>query len=175
MTRRLIRTMLSTLSLMLVCAGAFGYGDTVSYGDFSYMTLKGIRTLAVEFTGLYPDYRRYGLEEAALRTAVERRLRTAGLQVVSRDEAVRLPGAALLRIETHANLVEYRYYSYAVSLKLKQKIPLPADPESFISETIWSTGATGIAEEYRLDKLNGEIDTLVEAFLKEHAAQNPAR
>jgi len=142
--------------------------------DYSYLTLKGVRAMTVRFQGFYGDFERYGVEETRLRDAVERRLRDSGFSVLSAEEAIRDPGAALMHINLHVNYGTYGYYSYAVSLKIKQKIALAGGPESFITETVWSRGTGGWVDALELRRLNGEIAGLVEQFLVEHRAQNGA-
>ncbi len=142
--------------------------------DYSYLALKGVRAMTVRFQGFYGDFERYGVEETRLRETVERRLRDSGLSVLNAGEAIRDPGAALMHVNMHVNYSTYGYYSYAVSMKIKQKIALAGGPESFVTETVWSRGTGGLVDPLELRRVNGEIAGLVEQFLAEHRAQNSA-
>jgi hypothetical protein len=167
--RRLLSALVCLLGL--VTPGARAQIDTRD----AYLTLKGIDTVAVTFTGLKSDYRRLGVDEGAMRERIEQRLRDAGLAVVSEDEAARTPGAALIRTDVRVNITDYHLYSYSVSLKVRQKIPLPASAESFISETIWTEGVNRMVQESDLDRMNRDFEDLVSVLLQTHAAQNPGR
>jgi len=162
-------------SIVLLALLSPRIGNAYNFGadeDTSYLGLKGIRTVALRLTGFYGDYERYGVYENRIRMAVEQRLQNAGLTVINAEEAFRMPGAALVQIDLRANYGTYGYYSYALGMKIKQKIPLASGAESFITETVWAEGTTGWVEDTQLDRVNNEITGLVDRFLTEHSAQN---
>ncbi|MGQ0656848.1 MAG: hypothetical protein ACT4NU_01945 [Chromatiales bacterium] len=162
-------------SIVLMALLAPRLGSAYNLGadeDFSYLGLRGIRAVAVQFDGFYGDYQRYGVDEGRLRAAVERRLQESGISVLSTEEVIRTAGAALMRVDMRANYGTYGYYSYAVSVKIKQKIALAGGPDSFVTETVWSRGTGGWVYGIQLDRVNREIAGLVEQFLVEHRAQN---
>ncbi len=160
----------SIIALVLVAVAA-----AAGAADFSAFTLRGVRTVAVQVDGVHADFARYGVVGERLAAQVEARLRAAGVEVVSARQAHELPHAALLevtfRVQHHAH--DYlHYYPYAVSVKLKQKLPLPSAEQAFVAETVWSDGRNGVEAPIHLSRLNGYVLALLEHFIADLEADN---
>lgn len=171
-----MRSLLLALTLLLTPTLApaewppvYGADD---WASFSNLTLRGVDTVAVRVRGVDATLQRVGVDASRLRAQVERRLGEASIRVVSEEEAVQRPGAALLELDVHASRADYGYYSYALLLKLKQKIPLPNDPAAFVSGVVWSDKVGGTMLESDLLRLDRETETLLGRFLEAHGAQN---
>ena len=143
-------------------------------GEFSYMTLNGVRAAAVEVYGVEPEFARYGLTPQPLRAAVEAQLRQAGIEVLSYDEAVRQPHAALVQLKLRTNQSEYQFYFYNFALEVREKIPLDNAAGGFISALIWSDARQGSVQPTDMPRLAGVADELVAGFVREHQTQNTA-
>lgn len=126
----------------------------------------GIQTLGVEISGIRQDYRRYGLDKAALTEHVAQQLKKAGFNVVPVEEIGDSPGAALLQVKL--DLVRsYLGYSYALSVKLIQKIQLVGLHDSLAPVTTWSsTGRSGFLRSGTLPRLRNYTADAVKEFIK---------
>ncbi|MCC7411235.1 MAG: hypothetical protein IT495_06350 [Gammaproteobacteria bacterium] len=165
------------LIVLLTCLSlAVHAGDGVA-GDPDYLgqTLQGVRAVTVRVDGVHPDFARYGVVGDALRLRVEERLRAAGIVVVDAGNAETARSTPVLAIDftVHDHTNDYfNHYPYLVSLKLKQKVPLPNAADAFIAATVWSDGRSGIEAPLRLSRLNDYVLTLVDHFIADLNAQN---
>lgn len=136
------------------------------------MALKGVRQVTLQMNGFSYDFDRIGLSEATVRSAVEQKLRAAGIELIDQKTANASPTSATMLVDLHANQNDYGIYSYATDIQLLQKIPLASGSQSFVNEKVWSRGTTGWARYTEMRKLNHEIDLLVDQFIAEYTAQN---
>lgn len=143
--------------------------------DLTYMTLNGLRSLAVQVDGVPKDFTRFGLDSETILMSTAEKLRENGIEVVDLQAAKLTPDAGLMRIKLKANENQYRFYHYGISIELKQKIPLNNPAGGFISGTIWRRGKTGTIMPTDLRQMNDHIAGLVAEFIKDYRAQNPAR
>ncbi|MCI0400419.1 MAG: hypothetical protein L0Z68_03840 [Gammaproteobacteria bacterium] len=174
------------LSLLLVAAPQVGAydGETTpstprdnSGGDFSDLTLKGIDAVTLQFNWTYygslsGDSKRYGLDQADLEKAITERLQQAGLGVLNYDEALKSPHAVLMQIDIGISSGSYRWYSYAVGVKVANKLPLSNTQGAFTPTTIWSDGRVGPVEQIELRRLGNYILGMVDHFIQDYRAQN---
>ncbi|MEZ5444324.1 MAG: hypothetical protein R3F45_00870 [Gammaproteobacteria bacterium] len=162
------------VALLAVALQANAQGlDFGSDRQIAHLALKGVRSVALSTRGFAPEFNRFGLSAAGVREVAESRLRARGIGILTEEQALRDPSAALLDLTLHANELDFGMYSCSINLQLRQKIPLGADSSSFITETVWSRGASGWKTDMELRYINGEVASLVDQFLLEHAAQNP--
>ncbi|MCI0401225.1 MAG: hypothetical protein L0Y67_04090 [Gammaproteobacteria bacterium] len=155
-------------SLGAYTQGGYAEGDG---GQFSNLTLKGIDTVTLRINGMSPDYKRYGIDKARWEKIMTERLQNAGLKVVTYDEALRTPNAALVQLDLFVNY-HYAYYSYGILLAVRHKVPLPSTAQSFVSDTIWSEYTNHYARNTDLGTVNGYIQTLLDHFIAAYHAQN---
>ncbi len=142
---------------------------------FSFQTLRGVKTVAVHVRGVDPDFRSLGFEAVSLQAAIETRLRAAGIEVIDTAQAVARADAALLEVAftVHDHTGDYfNNYPYAVSVKLKQKIALPGGGGSFVGETVWSDGRSGLEQPSHIARLGDYALALLEHFIADLQAQN---
>jgi hypothetical protein len=130
---------------------------------------RGVHTLGVAINGIHQDYKRYGLGEAKLLEHVAQQLEEAGFNLIPAEETWSSPSAALLRVDL--NLVySYLGYSYAISVKLVQKIKLAGPQGKLVPVITWSTGRSGFLRAPEISYLYDYITAAVEQFIK--AAQS---
>jgi hypothetical protein len=123
----------------------------------------------VAINGIHQDYKRYGLGEAKLLEHVAQQLEEAGFNLIPAEETWSSPSAALLRVDL--NLVySYLGYSYAISVKLVQKIKLAGPQGKLVPVITWSTGRSGFLRAPEISYLYDYITAAVEQFIK--AAQS---
>jgi hypothetical protein len=143
--------------------------------EFSFMTLNGLLSLAIQVDGVPRDFERYGLAAETISQQTATALRDNGIKVLKFDAAKKEPQAGLMKIKLTAHENQYRFYNYGVSIEVKQKIPLNNPAGGFISGTVWKKGSTGVVLPTELRKMNSIIGELVAQFLSDHRAQNRSR
>ena len=141
--------------------------------QFASHALRGMHRVNVAVEGVPADFARYGLRADELRKHVEDGLSAAGLQVA--DDAAAQSDAAVgqLRVKLTTVTSTYGYYSYAVSLQARRKIPLSADG-GFISQNVWSDGRSGISNPGELRKIYPVVDELLNGFVGAQGSDNVA-
>jgi hypothetical protein len=163
-----------TVALLAAALRADAQGlDFGSDRQIAHMALKGVRSVAVSTRGFAPEFERFGLSATGAREIVESRLRAHGIEILTEEQALQDRAAALMDLTLHANELDFGMYSCSTNLQLRQKIPLGADSSSFITETVWSRGTSGWRTDMELRFINGEVASLVDQFLADHAVQNP--
>jgi len=140
--------------------------------DFSYQTLEGIKTVAVQVEGINKDLYRYGFDPISLTKLLEHKLSTAGFKIISKEEVFHDETASLIKLKFNDIRSEYGFYSYGVDLAVKEKIPLPRRRNAFISATIWNEAAHGMMMYHEVYKLQKSVDELLESLITEHRNQN---
>lgn len=134
--------------------------------------LNGLRAVSVSVSDVDPRHRRFGLIPEGIKAMVEERLRSAGIEIVSESRALADEHAAMLDVSCRVVEGVAKYNSYAVGLKLKQKIPLPNSRTAFTTSTIWSDGQVGAIRQIEVNRLNGYIAEVLERFVADYRSQN---
>ena len=145
---------------------------TVRGDDFSYLTLRGLNTVTISFTGFKNDLQRFGVDKEKLRAMIENRLQNAGIKVVTAEQALKDPAAAQMLVDLHFNVAEYRYYSYSLVLKVNEKVPLPGQTRGFVSQTVWSKGTYGTVLDTSLLRISDDLGELTGHFVSDHMHEN---
>lgn len=144
--------------------------------NFANATLSGINTIAVNvdppIRSMNDELRNYGVSDVELEKKIAQRLRDAGFNVVSAEQALTDPEAALLKLRIRMIISNGSVYSYGLDLSLNQKAPLSGDSNSFYSIRTWSDGQVGGTQQTSLRSLNGYSMQLVENFIEAHRVQN---
>jgi hypothetical protein len=169
-----MRTGLAQLLTAVALAGVSFAAGAKGGGEFSYMTLNGLKEAAVELEGIDSSFARYGLTLPPLQAAVATQLRQAGIEIVSIDEARQRPRAALVQIKFRTNQSEYQFYFYNLALEVRDKVPLGNAAGGFISAVIWSDAQQGSVQPTDLPRIGKVMEDLVGAFVREYQTQNAA-
>jgi len=144
--------------------------------NFANATLSGINTIAVNvdppIRSVNDELRNYGVSDIELEKKIAQRLRDAGFNVVSTEQALADPEAALLKLRIRMIISHGTVYSYGLDLSLNQKAPLSGGSNSFYSIRTWSDGLFGGTQQTSLRYLNNYSMQLVENFIEAHRAQN---
>lgn len=159
--------LLTTLLLALALAPLVGADQS-----FSAHALRGVTRVAVTVEGVPADAGRYGLTALGVEQQIAARLTAAGLEVLPARQAASDRTAGLLQVKLTANLNFYSYYHYALSFRLQRKVPLDAEGASFIGETVWSRGQSGVLNPSDLARLYEVAGVLTEAFIAAQDADN---
>ena len=155
-----LRGLFMAVMMIAVCAM-----QTVSATDDGAGTqsLAAIRTVALQISGVNKDWARRGFDQTQLYAEVETHLQAAGFKVISPAALKDYPDAALLSLELHVNNTLVNW-SYLVFLKLKVKVPVPVNPEGFVTRTVWSDWKIGGVELDYPGRLREPIFSLLTEF-----------
>ncbi len=175
-----MKTLLRSRQLLLITVGLLAFNSSnASAHDhdsaLNYMTLNGLRAVALQIEGIQRDFTRFGLNADTILATTTKVLSDNGINVVDLDFAKSHPDAALMRIKLNANENQYRFYMYGISIELKQKLSLNNPAGGFISATIWRQGKTGVIMPTDLRQINDRIAELLAQFIDDYRSQNPKR
>lgn len=128
-------------------------------------TLSDVRRVIIQILGTNSrEWERYGFTDEELRRAIAGRLQARGIEVVAAGGSLGEPSTAVLEVDVHVNDQAF-LYSYQVFVRLKEKLPLPHDPQAFVTKTVWSDWKIGGFEAYNFGKLRAAILELVDRLL----------
>lgn len=139
--------------------------------QFAAHALRGMQRINVAVEGVNADFARYGLRAVEMRQRIEAKLAAAGLEVADDTVAARDAAVGQLRVKLTAIESSYGYYSYAVALQARRKIPLSADG-GFVSQAVWNSGQSGISNPSELRKIYSVVDELLAGFVSAHGRDN---
>lgn len=142
--------------------------------EFSYMTLNGITHLACVLEGVTPDLASFGVRGEQLERLLKDRLSATRLTLISPAQAVTEPRAALLEARLVANKDPHGFYYYGMKLKLRQKIPLGNPAGGYVSQVVWSDGASGMMQFNENFRVQNALSQLLDNFIRDFTAQNSA-
>ena len=94
-------------------------------------TLRGLKGVRVLVEKLPPEVEQEGLKRDQVQMEVESRLRTAGIKVLTKEEAFNTLGEPFLYINVNVNIAktESDIYPYGIDMSLIQKVSLLRDPK----------------------------------------------
>ena len=116
-----------------------------------------------------------GLKRDQLQMEVESKLRTAGIKVLTKEEASGASGEPYLYININVNIAktEADIYPYSIDLLLIQKVSLLRDPKLTSYAITWSTGGVGSIGKPILSQLAESVEQMVDIFIKAYLSENP--
>jgi hypothetical protein len=137
-------------------------------------SLRGISGLGVVVEDIGPDASADGLSQDAIRTAVERILRSQGIRVLTNMEKTRSGSAPYLYINVNTLKEELGLYAYAVTVDLKQVVGLLSIKGKQAWGTTWSASVVGMAREENLGQVIADgVEPLVKDFANDFLSANP--
>jgi hypothetical protein len=137
-------------------------------------SLRGISGLGVVVEDIGPDASADGLSQDAIRTAVERILRSKGVRVLTNAERTRSGSAPYLYINVNTLKEELGLYAYAVTVDLKQVVGLLSIKGKQAWGATWSTSVVGMAREENLGQVIADgVEPLVKDFANDFLSANP--
>jgi hypothetical protein len=126
--------------LAAVAAPAEGQGDF----EGSRRTLEGLDGVHVWVEEFEPEARRAGFDKDMFKAAVEMKLRSSGIEVLTEDEVRGVPGVPVVYLVVqpiHATPGEIAPYS--IEIQLHQLVYLGRDPTTRTLAATWGTAAIG--------------------------------
>jgi serine/threonine protein kinase len=117
--------------------------------------------IAVRLQGFTNEYDRYGLNGSAIAERVTAKLRAAGWEIVSLEQAARAGDIPMVDVIFHANLnTATLQYSYAASVKFKPTVDTKVREPGTKATPLWSDGRTGWSGAMDLRRINGYLDEM---------------
>ncbi len=138
-------------------------------------TFRGLKGVGVLVEKLPPEVEQEGFKRDQIQMEVESKLRTAGIKILTKEEAFNTPGEPFLYININVNIAktESDIYPYSIDLLLIQKVSLVRDPKLTSYAITWSTGGVGSIAKPILSQLAESIEKMVDIFIKAYLAENP--
>jgi hypothetical protein len=174
--KKQILTLMTALTLMLVSMPGSALYFSWDSQSLSNATLKGVNKVAVDVdppvNSLNSELQNYGVSDTDLENKISQRLRDAGFSVISAEQALTDPEAALLKLRIRLIIGYGLIYSYGLDLSLNQKAILYGGNDLHYSVKTWSDSQFGGMQQTSLPYLNTYSMELVENFIEAHRAQN---
>jgi hypothetical protein len=168
---------LSSILLLLLSAQTSAYYFSLDHQSFTNSNLKGVDTVAINIdppVGLHNmEINRYGVTKTELQNQLTQRIQEAGINVVSFEEALEDPNAALIELKLRVITSYSLYYSIGLNLSVKRKAPLAAGSGgAFYSIETWSDGTVGGGSQSDLTKIYTYTSQLVDKLIVAYQDQN---
>ncbi|OGT86830.1 MAG: hypothetical protein A3G42_03915 [Gammaproteobacteria bacterium RIFCSPLOWO2_12_FULL_47_76] len=171
-----ILTLMTALALLLASMPGSAFYYSWGSQTFANATLHEVKIIAVNvdppIRSMNDKLRNYGVSDIELEKKISQRLRDAGFNIISTEQALADPEAAQLKLRIRMIISHGTVYSYGLDLSLNQKAPLSGGSNSFYSIRTWSDGLFGGTQQTSLRYLNNYSMQLVENFIEAHRAQN---
>ena len=151
-------------SIVLFCSNMAAQNS-----EESRKSLKGITGFYVSVEQLDNAIEKEGLTTDQIRTDVELKLSTAGIQVFTKEQASHASGKPLLRVDLAIGSKQ-GLYPYALDIGARQMVRLERDPAVTVYATTWSVGSAGIAG---LLSVRDTVKDLLDEFLNAWLLENP--
>ncbi len=138
-------------------------------------SLKGLTAMSVDVEYAKPK-KDIGIDPAKIATNVEGKLKAAGIKVLTRDEALKAPGAPHLIVNLDAVEGKDGTVSFGLTLAVAQGCTLARDPNVKVpSCECWSRGKVGRANSGVPAFIDGQIASEVDNFVAAYTDVNPKK
>jgi len=129
--------------------------------------LKGV-SVAVENpqSNIEKYAQRYGLTREQIQKDVERRLVKAGVTVLDQEQWKKTPGRPVVYININTHLYQKYWYSYTVSVELRQIVTLEANPNVKTLADTWSVDMAAVANIGTLGTIKDNVNILTDRFIE---------
>ena len=165
--KKLIYLFVFIITLLLFASAAHA-----EFNPDNSLSLKGLVGVYVLVEKIPESVSKAGLTPEDIRLDIEKRLRKAGIPVLSRQEFVGAPGAPRIYFQVNAAEYEGKYlwssrkFAFSVRLELGQLATLSRDKNKEFYVTTWQTGAVGYSDAEKLVAIKDDILELVDRFIK---------
>ena len=138
-------------------------------------TLRGLKGIGVLVEKLPLEVEQEGLKRDQLQMEVESKLRTAGIKVLTKEEASGASGKPYLYININVNIAktESDIYPCSIDMLFIQKVSLLRDPKLTSYAVTWSTGGVGSIGKPILSQLRESVEAMVDVFVNAYLMENP--
>jgi hypothetical protein len=134
--------------------------------------LVGLKGVEVVIEQMQPEAESLGLTKEQLQTDVELRLRKAGIKVLTKREALFMPGMPWLYVNVNTLVRSgFPLLAYSVRVILNENVTLANGFQTV--GTIWSSETTGNVGTQRISQIRESVGDLVDGFINDYLAANP--
>ena len=161
-----------TVMTVLLSSSGFGYATD---GTSEEKTLRDVKALYVIVHGLDYEFEEYGLTQNKIQKDFEAKLRTAGIEVLTRDESLKEPGAPFLSLMVGTlrafTTKDTEFYFISIVIKFRQNVYLERVPKKKVPGiTTWSNTRFGINF---VHNIRSEVDGAIDKFIRAYLSVNP--
>lgn len=136
-------------------------------------TLRGLEGVMVIVEELSPDIVADGVTEAMIKSAAEKRLKAAGIEVLTEEKMLDTPGFPFLYINLNSiKLPGGGGYIYSIKTELYQVVALIRDTENICFASTWESSMVGILSESQVKTVVDTVLELVDEFAEDYVAVN---
>ena len=168
------------LSSSCVVLLLFWLGTATAFDeDISRQSLKGLRGFHIVIEELNANLMKYAkaqkiiLDKEQIKTAVEKRLQNAGIRVLPLQDMLNTPGKPVFYVNINTHEYEKYWYAYNIRTEVQQMASLESNPKMKMMAVSWSLNMTGVVNIGTMNRLQSNVDMLVDRFIAAYkAAQN---
>lgn len=136
-------------------------------------SLRGLNGVHVLVADLDTEDEIYGLDIAQIQKDIDDMLRAAGINVLTREEAMRTPGIPCLYVNVDTMKGSDGFYAYSTTVELLQGVYLIRNPDIRTYAETWSTGVKGIAAELNLKQtIQDDLRDILDVFINNYFSVN---
>ncbi len=158
-------------SMMIVVPSAYGV-DT----ELTRRTMAGLQGITVMVEELQPNILRYAqrfnLTKEQMQKNIEQRLVKQGIQVMSGDTWLKIPGKPVLYVNINTHEYEKYWYAFNITVNLQQIVALEANPKLKTLACTWDISITGVANIGTLNVISSNVEILIDRFIKAYWSVN---
>jgi len=140
----------------------------------SSASLSGITVFTISIGELSPEVQGNGLKAEQLRTDVESKLQSAGINIIPEPGWIDTAGAAELYLEVNTLKYGTTQYSYCVHFSVIQKVSLPRNATRGTLGSTWSASAMGVVGQNRVaGAIREQVGEQLARLISRYLAANP--
>ena len=143
-------------------------------GPLAQETLRGLPGVRLIVEKIDAEVERDGLTTDLVRTAAETRLQTAGIRLLSKDEATMTQGRPTIQIVVQTARSD-SLYAYCAEVSVWQEmVPIHRQTSMPVWVRSWVTeNMVGIKSHNNIHVLKKTVEDLVDEFIRAYVAVNP--
>jgi hypothetical protein len=138
-------------------------------------TLRGLQGIFVYVEPLDPRVEKSGLTKDQIQADTESKLKSAGINVLTKEEFHKGIGHPYLYINVNVSMLKTQItrHLFYVKVELNQEVTLVRTPNVKVSAPTWSIGGWGI--DFSLDNIRQTVKTQIDKFINVYLEENPKK
>lgn len=146
--------------------------------DLSRQSLKGLAGFHVVVEDLnanvtkYAKAQKFSLAKDQIKSAVERKLQSSGIKILSWQEMLKTPGKPIFYVVVNTHEYEKFWFAYDVKTEVHQMTNLENNPSLRMNAVTWSLNMTGVVNIGTMSKLQDNVNVLVDRFVNAYQSVN---
>lgn len=165
----LITFLVFLFSLSMISTSSFSQGEIVEIN-----TLKGLKGIGVTVDDFDADAKSDGLNQESLKTAITKKLKKAGIKVLTSQELGTISGQPQLALNVHSIKQPGPIYIFTVTLDFNQIVLLERNTGLTAVSPTWSILTTGGAlPEDLVANVKAAVDSMLDSFIVDYKKANP--